>query len=123
MGGSVGPRRSWHARGWECTLSPLCEGPVRLRLNSRAALPQMPPAAPMPWQAPCQPACCLIGRAEPGQMAAGPGCMGGENATSRAWLAPASWAPAFDWEIPGAWICSLGFLGLAEGKERPSDYW
>lgn len=47
----------------------------------------------------------------------GPGCLGSENSTSRAWLAPASWAPAFDWEIPGAWICNPRFLGLDRREE------
>lgn len=108
------PGRSWHARGWERTLSPLGEGPVPLRLNSRAALPQPPPAAPMPWQAPRQPACRLIGRAEPGQMAAG------EVRTPRPGLAgPASWAPALDWEIPGAWSGCPGLWAWPEGREGP----
>lgn len=106
----VAPRSSWHVEG---ALPPPPRGQCSLCPSSWGALPRMPPAAPVPWRPRCQPACCLIGHVEPGQMAAGPWRHGRRELHILGLAGPCLvGTPAFDWEIPGAWICSLRFLGL-----------
>lgn len=65
--------------------------------------------AGLPW-----PPFVWLAQGSPGWVACGPLYAGGENSSSWAWLAPASPVPAFDWEVPGVWICELKLLGCVQ---------
>lgn len=69
----------------------------------------MPPAALMPWQSGLSPPAVGLAMRSLARWLLGPSCLGGEKSTSRAWLASAWWAPAFDWRSQDLGTVIRGF--------------